>query len=161
MKVDGKALDLMDKLTLKYIGFVSQRASEICNESGKKTLNISHILSAIQNVGFESHIKSLKAELNIDINNENLVLGEDEVEEMKEKINLKKKKKKDKKKKEIEFNDELKNEQLKLFEVSKIEAMNIISQEKNFNDSSTVCNKTIVNDGFIGENEVIEEEDYD
>lgn len=80
---------------------------------------------------------------------------------MKEKINLKKKKKKDKKKNEIEFDDQLKKEQQKLFEMSKIEAMNILSQEGKLNQPNKVLYK-INEDDFVGRNDANNEEvNYD
>mmetsp|Transcript_17513 Transcript_17513/g.18170 ORF Transcript_17513/g.18170 Transcript_17513/m.18170 type:complete len:199 (+) Transcript_17513:1-597(+) len=161
LKVDGKVLDLMDKLTLKYISYISQVSSDICNDSGKKTLNINHILEALQKLGFENHIKHLQRELNLDVSQEALELGQNEVDEMKERINQKKKKKKDKKKNDIEFDEELKNEQLKLFEKSRIEAYNMMYQEGKLNETISYGNKTIAEDSFIGNDLAEEEENYD
>lgn len=161
-KVDGKMLELMDKLTIRYINHISQVASDICNESGKKTLNINHILEALKKLGFDNHIKHLQAELNIDVSAEALELGQNEVDEMKDKINQKKKKKKDKKKNDIEFNDELRNEQQKLFELSRIEAYNLMCKEGQLNNEIiNYGNKTVGEDNFLGNQVVEEEENYD
>jgi len=158
-------VDLIDKLTIRYISYLSQISSDICNESGKKTLNINHILEALKKVGLESHIKLLQAELNLDPSQEAQELGQNEVDEMKEKINQKKKKRKDKKKNDIEFNEELKNEQMKLFEMSRIEAYNLMHQEGQFvndNNLNYEPNKILLEDSFInGNNDVVEEENYD
>lgn len=159
MKVDGKLLDLMDKLTVKYINHISQISCDICNESGKKTLNLNHIISALRKDGFDNHIKLLQAELNIDVNAESEELNHTNIEEMKEKINQKKKKKKDKKKNEIEFNEELKREQMLLFEQSKIEAFKIMGQEGINNNAIDYGNKTYLEDEFISGNQI--EENYD
>lgn len=150
----------MEKLTLRYINYISQVSSDICNESGKKTLNINHILDALKKEGFESHIKLLQAELKIDVSQEALEFGH-EVNEMKEKINLKKKKKKDKKKNEIEFDEDMKNEQMRLFEMSRIEAYNLMCQEVKLHENISFGNKTIADDSFIGNTLVEEEENYD
>lgn len=158
-------MDLIDKLTIRYISYLSQISSDICNESGKKTLNINHILEALKKLGLESHIKLLQAELKLDVSQEALELGQNEVDEMKERINQKKKKRKDKKKNDIEFNEELKNEQMKLFEMSRIEAYNLMHQEGQYNNDNNVnyeTNKILLEDSFInGNNDVIEEENYD
>ena len=157
MKVDGKVLELMDKLTIKYINHISQISCDVCNESGKKTLNINHIISALRKSGFENHIKSLQVDLNIDAEAEEFNISN--MEEMKEKLNQKKKKKKDKKKNDIEFDEELKREQMMLFEQSRLEAYKIMGQE---NNNSFECgNKTYQEDDFIGQPDIIEEENYD
>jgi histone H3/H4 len=165
IRVDGKLVDLIDKLTIRYITYLSQISSDICNESGKKTLNINHILEALKKLGLESHIKLLQAELKLDVSQEALELGQNEVDEMKDRINQKKKKRKDKKKNDIEFNEELKNEQMKLFEMSRIEAYNLMHQEGQYNNDNNVNyepNKILLEDSFInGNNDVIEEENYD
>lgn len=160
LKVDSTVLKLMEKLTLCYINYISKISSDICNDSGKKTLNINHILEALKGEGFESHIKHLQTELKIDVSQETLELG-NEVNEMKERINQKKKKKKDKKKNQIEFDEDMKNEQMRLFEMSRIEAYNIMCQEVKLNENINYGNKTIVEDSFIGNTLVEEEENYD
>jgi len=123
-------------------------------------MNINHILEALQKLGFENHIKQLKQELNLNTTDEALELGQNEVDEMKEKINLKKKKKKDRKKNDIEFNEELKIEQQRLFEQSRIEAYNILYQGK-VQENIDYGHKTLVEDNFISGNRLVEEENYD
>lgn len=149
----------MDKLTVKYINHISQISCDICNESGKKTLNINHIIAALRKSGFENHIKSLQADLNIDPNAETEEFNTTNMEEMKEKLNQKKKKKKDKKKNDIEFDEELRKEQMLLFEQSRLEAFKLMGQESS--NTFDYGNKTYQDDDFIGQPDVIEEENYD
>lgn len=153
----------MDKITIKYINYISQISSDICNESGKKTLNINHIIEALKKLGFESHIKLLQGELNLDVTEEVDDLKQDDMDEMKERINQKKRKKRDKKKNDIEFDEDLKREQMKLFEQSRIEAFKIMGQEGQLTSNTvTYCNKTILDDSFITGNTFVEEEEnYD
>jgi hypothetical protein len=93
----------------------------ICTEKGKKTLNVDHVIEALKQLGFDSHIKLLSSELDLsDLQNEDRkdVVIENSLD-MKDLINKQKKRRKNKKK--PEYNEDDEKEQLKLFEQSKIQ----------------------------------------
>lgn len=107
-------------------------ATKVCTSHGKKTLNIDHILEALKLINFNSHIKKLQGELDFNkLENEEINLRKKEtnggnLEEssaigMKDLINKKRKNKKDKK--TFEFSEDMINEQMQLFEKSKMENM--------------------------------------
>ena len=114
----------------RYVDHLSLKATEVCSSHGKKTLNTDHILEALKLINFNSHIKKLQGEL--DLNNmeneentltkkeSNALVCEDSIG-MKDLINKKRKNKKDKK--TFEFSEDMLKEQDKLFEKSKIENM--------------------------------------
>lgn len=62
MKADSKVLDVIDKLTIKFIMELSAYGSQRCAKSGKKTLNIEHILEALNMMHLDNYIKKLKEE---------------------------------------------------------------------------------------------------
>ncbi len=101
---------------------ISNIASQICTEKGKKTLNVEHVIEALRHMNFEDHIKKLSSELDLSsCNNEDKVkeIFED-AQEMKDLINQQKKKTK-KRKRNIEFTEEMANEQLILFAKAKMD----------------------------------------
>ena len=101
---------------------ISNIASQICTEKGKKTLNVEHVIEALRQMNFEDHIKKLSSELDLSAcNNEDKVkeIFED-AQEMKDLINQQKKKTK-KRKRNIEFTEEMANEQLILFAKAKMD----------------------------------------
>jgi hypothetical protein len=131
MKSEKLIFDLLDKITLRYVNHISTIASQICTERGKKTLNVDHVIDALKQMQFDNHIKKLSSELDLTAcQNEEKQVVED-VQEMKELINKQKKKSK-KKKKHHEFNDEMVNEQLELFERSRMENLPSLMPQNSF-----------------------------
>lgn len=122
----------MKILFKRYVDYISTKATEVCTSYGKKTLNIDHILEALKLINFNSHIKKLQGELDFDkiINekDDNLsnkkesqnLIYEDSIG-MKDLINKKRKNKKDKK--AFQYSEDMLNEQMELFEKSKMENM--------------------------------------
>ncbi len=123
---------------------------------GKKTLNIDHILEALNLINFNSHIKKLQGEL--DLNNmenednsvtkkeSNGLVVEDSIG-MKDLINKKRKNKKDKK--VFEYSEDMLNEQNQLFEKSKLENMQLMrgtSSTGNMNNISTTIDNAVLNE---------------
>ncbi len=76
-------------------------------------MNVDHVIQALRTVGFETHIKKLTSELDLENEEKGKELIEDD-QEMKDLINQQKKINK-KKKRPIEFTEEMVNEQMKLF----------------------------------------------
>jgi len=106
------------------------KATEVCTSNGKKTLNVDHIIEALKLINFDSHIKKLQAELDLNAlkNDDNTNIFKKECTNniegamgMKDLINKKRKTKKDRK--TFEFTEDLLHEQMELFEKSKIENM--------------------------------------
>lgn len=121
-KCEKSIYDLLDKITTKYVNKISNIASQICTEKGKKTLNVEHVIEALRHMNFEDHIKKLSSELDLSsCSNEDKVkeIFEDS-QEMKDLINQQKKKAK-KRKRNIEFTEEMANEQLILFAKAKMD----------------------------------------
>lgn len=121
---------LIHKLIIRYVDFLALKATEVCTSNGKKTLNVDHIIEALKLINFDSHIKKLQAELDLNaLQNEenNNLIKKDSTNNiegaigMKDLINKKRKSKKDKK--TFEFTEDLLNEQMELFEKSKMENM--------------------------------------
>ena len=123
---------------------------------GKKTLNIDHILEALNLINFNSHIKKLQGELDLNNmeNEDNSVTKKESngqvVEDsigMKDLINKKRKNKKDKK--VFEYSEDMLNEQNQLFEKSKLENMQLMrgtSSTGNMNNISTTIDNAVLNE---------------
>ena len=157
MKVEKQVIDLMDKLTVRYIFHLAQTSSDVCNGSGKKTLSMDHIIEALKKLGLDTHIKQIvQLELKLDKCNDTEI-NEDDVDEMKDRLN-KKKRKKDKKN-EIVMTEDLKAEQMRLFEESRLEAMRIIESEQIQTEMNS--NKKKINEMLIRPLEIQEEENFD
>jgi histone H3/H4 len=62
VKGDKSIYTLLDKITIRYVKYVSTLGCQICATKGKKTLNIEHILEALKTMNFTKHIKSLTKE---------------------------------------------------------------------------------------------------
>jgi len=117
-------------------------------------LNVDHIIEALKLINFDSHIKKLQAELDLDaLQNEdanNLIKKDSNaiIEDsmgMKDLINKKRKSKKEKK--TFEFTEDLLNEQMELFEKSKMENMqNYLYEGVSVNNISNSTGK-IINSG--------------
>ena len=63
VKADRNIYQLIDKISRRYVNYVSSLGSQICTKNGKKTLNIEHILEALKAMNFDNHIKLLTKEL--------------------------------------------------------------------------------------------------
>ena len=170
----------------RYVDHLALEATKVCTSHGKKTLNIDHILEALKLINFNSHIKKLQEELDKQtlLENEEINLNRKEsnggnLEDssaigMKDLINKKRKNKKDKK--TFEFSEDMINEQMQLFEKSKMENMpNMRTSSANLNNINSKenavlkdCNKKLKLDNvmekslFANEKKTIEEEvDFD
>jgi hypothetical protein len=95
----------------------------ICTDKGKKTLNVDHVIEALKSINLDSHIKLLSAELDLSElqNDDNKEVVIENSLNMKDLIN--KQKKKNRKKVKHEFNEDDVNEQMELFERSKMQNM--------------------------------------
>jgi hypothetical protein len=151
MKIEKQSIELLEKLTVKFISFLSNKSSEICIESGKKTLAVSHVVEALKKLKLDSHIKRLFSELDINFTEEENELDKNDLQEMKQTLNNKKKKSMDKKSKKIEITEEMAQEQMMLFHQSKMEAYDLLLKESQ-------CNGEIPESIKIVEEE---EENYD
>lgn len=144
---------MIDKLTVKFISYITNKASDICNQSGKKTISVAHLVDALQKQKLESHIKRLFSELDMNIYDEDNDFDKKELKEIKNTINNKKANKgKNKKGKKIEMTEEMIQEQMMLFEKSKIEAYEMMLQDK-VETEQTLIETEVKND--------LIEEDYD
>lgn len=174
MKSEKSFFDLIDKITLRYVNHVSNIASQICGEKGKKTLNVDHVIEALKRMNFTSHIKLLTSELDLSAiqkEESGIDLIVQNTQEMKDLINKRKKKNKKRKR---SFDEEMELEQQKLFEQSKIDNMqilsnnyysNILNPENNVrniqNVNQTLLLDQIGNDLFNVSQNNNEEEDFD
>lgn len=116
-------------------------------------MNVDHIIEALKQINFDSHIKKLQAELDLNaLQNEdsnNLLKKEssaiiDDSMGMKDLINKKRKSKKEKK--TFEFTEDLLNEQMELFEKSKMENMqNYLYEGVSYNNIGATTGRVISN----------------
>lgn len=108
LKVEGKVNDLVNKLSVEYLSYISTSANQICeNTHNKKILNPQHILEALKSKNFHSHIDTLKIDLKLvendvennnpdngnNTNSNNLNKSEKKLEEVIKKLKPKKEKK--------------------------------------------------------------------
>lgn len=116
---------------IRYVNHISNVASLICAEKGKKTLNVDHVIEALKRMNFESHIKKLTSELDLSAiekeENASELVQQKSSQEMKDLINKQKRKVK-KRKKNHDFDEDMVQEQLKLFEQSKLESLQEMNQ---------------------------------
>lgn len=154
LKTDKTSVDLIDKLTVKFISYISKEASNVCLDSGKKTITVTHVVEGMKKIGLEKHIKQLYTELD-----PKSLLEEEDIKEniptdMKAKINGRKRKTKDKKHKKIEMTEDMINEQSILFQKSRQEAYEIMIKENmenlgnrlnanNYNNNNNFCDNNI------------------
>lgn len=133
VKADRSIYQLIDKISIRYVNYISSLGSQICTKNGKKTLNIEHILEALKVMNFDNHIKLLTKEL---INLEKSGIKEEEEKEGKEskyedhtfvkQLINKNKKKTGKRKRQFETEEEkeeIAREQKELFEMARKEQM--------------------------------------
>jgi hypothetical protein len=137
------------------------KATEVCTSNGKKTLNVDHIIEALKLINFDSHIKKLQAELDLtalqneDSNSlskkESIPIIDDSMG-MKDLINKKRKNKKEKK--TFEFTEDLLNEQMELFEKSKMENMqNYLYEGISYNNIAATSGRVVSNgEAFLLDN---------
>ena len=126
VKADRSIYQLIDKLSIQYINYVSSLGSKICSTKGKKTLNVEHILDALKAMNFNNHIKVLTKEL-LELE-KNGVSEEEKYEDhsnVKQLIN-KNKRRTGKRRKRFETEEEkeeMAREQMKLFETAREEQL--------------------------------------
>jgi histone H3/H4 len=56
---DKNIIPMLDKISRLYVTYISSFGAKICTESGKKTLNLEHILEALKKMNFNKHIELL------------------------------------------------------------------------------------------------------
>ena len=112
---DKNIIPMLDNISKLYVTYLSSLGSKICIESGKKTLNIEHVIEALKQMNFKKHIDLLVKDLpngendpeklkllsNVTLNEED---GKKENNDLKKLIN--KKKKRGSRKKNVFINDE-------------------------------------------------------
>lgn len=59
LRGDKIVYQLMDKIAIRYIKYLSSLGCSICLEEGKKTLNIEHILKALEQMNLKKYIPKL------------------------------------------------------------------------------------------------------
>lgn len=62
MKGDKNIYNMIDKIAVFYVKHISALGCQICMDSGKKTLNIEHMLEALRRLNFDSHIELIQQE---------------------------------------------------------------------------------------------------
>lgn len=60
---DRNIIPMLDSISRFYITYLSSLGSKICLESGKKTLNIEHVIEALKHMNFNKHINLLVKDL--------------------------------------------------------------------------------------------------
>ena len=150
VKADRNIYQLIDKLSIQYINYVSSLGSKICSTKGKKTLNVEHILDALKAMNFNNHIKALTKEL-LELE-KNGMTEEGKYEDhtnVKQLIN-KNKKKTGKRKRQFETEEEkeeMAREQMMLFEMARQEQMNSLMNHQKENNANMVPNVVSSNNG--------------
>ena len=143
VKADRNIYQLIDKICIRYVNYVSSLGSQICTTKGKKTLNVEHILDALKAMNFNNHIKALTKEL-LELE-KNGMTEEGKYEDhtnVKQLIN-KNKKKTGKRKRQFETEEEkeeMAREQMMLFEMARQEQMNSLMNHQKENNTNMVPN---------------------
>lgn len=118
---DKNIIPMLDSISRFYVNYLSSFGSKICIESGKKTLNIEHVIEALKQMNFNKHIDLLVKDLPVGENDPaklkilmNVHLSEDEgkIENNNLKKLINKKKKRSSRKKNV-FKDENEKEAIK------------------------------------------------
>ena len=60
---DKNIIPMLDSISKFYVAYLSSLGSKICLESGKKTLNIEHVIEALRRINFKNHIDLLVKDL--------------------------------------------------------------------------------------------------
>lgn len=60
---DSKVVPMLESIAKFYVRYVSTLGCKICTNSGKKTLNVDHVIEALREMGLESHINKLQEEI--------------------------------------------------------------------------------------------------
>ena len=53
---DKNIIPMLDKISRTYVTHISSLGAKICNDCGKKTLNLEHIFEALKVMKFDNHI---------------------------------------------------------------------------------------------------------
>jgi histone H3/H4 len=152
---DKNIIPMLDKISKLYVTHISSFGAKICTDSGKKTLNLEHILEALKQMQFNKHIERLVKDLkNSEIDSSKYdQLEEDKKNENKNLKQLINKKKKRGGRKKKCFEDENERDQMKKM------------QEKMFEEARNDMNKQqektmLENIGYKINDENNDEEDY-
>ncbi len=152
---DKNIIPMLDKISKLYVTHISSFGAKICTDSGKKTLNLEHILEALKQMQFNKHIERLVKDLkNSEIDSSKYdQLEEDKKNENKNLKQLINKKKKRGGRKKKCFEDENERDQMKKM------------QEKMFEEARNDMNKQqektmLENIGYKRNDENNDEEDY-
>lgn len=62
LRPDKRLTDLMNDLSIKFISHLSLTGAQYCNKSGKKTLNIEHLIEALKIMHLDNYITRLSQE---------------------------------------------------------------------------------------------------
>ena len=60
---DKNIIPMLDSISRFYVAYLSSLGSKICLKSGKKTLNIEHVIEALRQMNFKNHIDLLVKDL--------------------------------------------------------------------------------------------------
>jgi len=99
LKCEKAIFDIVEKISLKYISYISKESSDHCIEKGKKTLNVDHVIEALKKLKFDDHLKKIIEDLKTTPEEQEDEKNKEIVEnsmEMKDLINKKKEKNKEK-----------------------------------------------------------------
>ena len=155
---DKNIIPMLDSISRYYVTYISSLGSKICAESGKKTLNIEHVIAALKKIDFKNHIDLLVKDLPKGENDpeklkllSNVVLNEkDKKDETEENNNLKKlinKKKKRGSRKKNPFIDENEKEYIKKMQDAMYEkARQDLSLQQQNQSSSEIKIEEKIND---------------
>ena len=164
---DKNIVPMLDSISKYYVTYLSSLGSKICLESGKKTLNIEHIIEALKKMNFKNHIDLLVKDLpkgendpeklkilsNVRLNKNN---EKEENNDLKKLIN---KKKKRGSRKKNPFMDENEKEEIKRMQAEMYEdAMHdlTLQQQNQFSSSEIKLdeNNYSGNNNSIGNNDI-------
>ena len=164
---DKNIVPMLDSISKYYVTYLSSLGSKICLESGKKTLNIEHIIEALKKMNFKNHIDLLVKDLpkgendpeklkilsNVSLNKNN---EKEENNDLKKLIN---KKKKRGSRKKNSFMDENEKEEIKRMQAEMYEdAMHdlTLQQQNQFSSNEIKLdeNNYSGNNNSIGNNDI-------
>lgn len=164
---DKNIIPMLDSISRYYVTYLSTLGSKICLQSGKKTLNIEHVIEALRKMSFKTHIdllvkdlpkgekdpEKLKLLTNVKLTEEN---EKDENNNLKKLINKKKKRGSRKKKAFMDENEKelIKKQQDQMYE----EALHHLSLQQQYsNDFKLVENSNDFRNMNNNENEASSE----
>lgn len=153
VKPEKKLCDIISQIAIKYIQQVAKIGTKICENEGKKTLNIEHVVEALKQMGLTNYVNKLTNE---DFLKQNELENCTDNSHVKQIVNHFKNKNGKKRKKAKLSEDELRQmeiEQRKLLENARIEYINQLHQN-NLSNVVTKCDNAPKDDNYDADEDI-------